>query len=126
MILHNGQILMCGGWNNELKCLQFNHNNWMEHSMLNKYRLRHSAATLQSASFLFGGLVSQETYEYLPKDPDTWLMGKTEIPGGFFDGCAIAVKSGQEIWLIGGHGTKKRILSFDVETHTPFKYCHSS
>ena len=45
-------------------------------------------------------------------------MGKTRIPGGFDRGFAIAVKSGQEIWLIGGDGTEKRILSFDVESHT--------
>ena len=45
-------------------------------------------------------------------------MGKSRIPGGFDRGFAIAVKSGQEIWLIGGDGTEKRILSFDVESHT--------
>ena len=45
-------------------------------------------------------------------------MGKIEIPGGFEDGCAIAIKSDQEIWLIGGFRTGKRILSFDVESHT--------
>merc|ERR1711902_86147 len=58
------------------------------------------------------------SYEYLPKDSTTWLMGKTNIPGGFEGGCAIAVKSDQEIWLIGGVNTKKRILSFDVNEHT--------
>ena len=45
-------------------------------------------------------------------------MGKTKIPGGFEGGYAIAVKSEQEIWLIGGDSTEKRILSFDVESHT--------
>ena len=45
-------------------------------------------------------------------------MGKTEIPGGFSEGCAVAVKSGQEIWLIGGDGTEKRILRFNIESHT--------
>ena len=45
-------------------------------------------------------------------------MGKAEIPGGFHRGFAIAFKSRQEIWLIGGVGTEKRILSFDVESHT--------
>ena len=46
------------------------------------------------------------------------LMGKIEIIGGFSEGCAIAVKSVQEIWLIGGDGTEKRILSFNVNDHT--------
>ena len=45
-------------------------------------------------------------------------MGKIEIPGGFEDGCAIAIKFDQEIWLIGGFRPGKRILSFDVESHT--------
>ena len=45
-------------------------------------------------------------------------MGKTEIPGGFRSGIAIAVKSEQKIWLIGGWRTGKRILSFNVESHT--------
>ena len=47
-----------------------------------------------------------------------WIMGKIEIPGGFEDGCAIAIKFDQEIWLIGGFRPGKRILSFDVESHT--------
>ena len=44
--------------------------------------------------------------------------GKTKIPGGFFDGCAIAVKSKQEILLIGGTGTENRILCFNANDHT--------
>ena len=46
-------------------------------------------------------------------------MGKTEIPEGFDRGCAISVKSGTEIWLIGGaEGNGNRILIFDVNDHT--------
>ena len=33
-------------------------------------------------------------------------------------GCAIAVKSDQEIWLTGGIMTRKRILRFNVKDHT--------
>ena len=78
----------------------------------------HSAVTTQTATFLFGGLNSRTTYEYLPKDSTSWLMGKTDIPGGFSYECAIAVKSQQEIWLIGGWNTEKKILSFNFENHT--------
>ena len=118
MVLHNGTILLCGGINNEQKCLQLDHGTWKEHSTLNEKRVWHSAVTTQEATFIFGGYYSKTTYEYLPKDSTKWLMGNTEIPGGFYHGCAISVKSGQEIWLIGGLGTEKRILSFDVESHT--------
>ena len=118
MVAHNGTILLCGGRNNEEQCLQWIHGTWKKHSALNVERVVHSAVTTQSATFVFGGYYSKTTYEYLPKDSTKWLMGKTEIPGGFSYGCAIAVKSGQEIWLIGGLGTGKRILRFNVESHT--------
>ena len=118
MVAHNGTILLCGGRNNEKKCLQLDHGTWKEHSTLNKKRTLHSIVTAQAATFIFGGFYSRTTYEYLPKDSTKWLMGKTEIPGGFEYGCAIAVKSEQEIWLIGGYGTEKRILSFNVQSHT--------
>ena len=113
-----GTILLCGGFGNEKQCLQMDHGTWKEHGTLNVDRALHSAVTTQAATFVFGGFYSRTTYEYLPKGSTRWLTGKTEIPGGFRNGCAIAVKSGQDIWLIGGLGTQKRILSFDVESHT--------
>ena len=103
--------------NNGQMCLQLDHGTWKEHSTLNQKRYRHSAVKTQTAIFLFGG-ISSKTYEYLPNGSSTWLMGNTEIPGGFWYGCAIAVKSDQEIWLIGGVKTTKRILSFSVNDHT--------
>ena len=123
--LHDGTILICGGRNNLQKCLQIRHGNWVEHSTLNKLRLGHSAVATPSATFLFGGHGSTETYEYLPKDSKTWQNGKTNIPEGFADGCAIALKSNQDILLIGGSGgitvSNDRILSFDVKDHTFFE-----
>ena len=93
------------------------HGNWKNHSTLVRRRDWHSAVTTQTATFVFGGgySYSRTTYEYLPKDSTEWLMGKTEIPGEIYDGCAIAVKSEKEIWLIGGSGTEKRILKFNVD-----------
>ena len=118
MVEHNGKILLCGGLNNYEKCLQLDHGTWKEHSTLNRIRILHSAVTTQTATFVFGGLFRSDTYEYLPKDSNTWLMGKTRIPGGFLEGSAIAVDSGNMIWLIGGSQTCKRILSFSVNDHT--------
>ena len=116
--LHNGTILVYGGQNNDQKCLELDHGTWEEHSTLNQERVAHSAVTTQTATFLFGGGPSSKTYEYLPKNSTTWLKGKTKIPEGFDGGCAIAVKSEQEIWLIGGRTTSKRILRFSVKDHT--------
>ena len=94
------------------------HGTWKVYSTLNRRRDWHSAVTTQTATFIFGGRYSRTTYEYLPKDSTKWLMGRTGIPGGFDRGFAIAFKSGQEIWLIGGAKTKRRILRFNVESHT--------
>ena len=118
MVAHNGTILLCGGFSNSDNCLKLDHGTWKEHSTLNMERALHSAVATQVATFIFGGWYSEVTYEYLPTDSTEWLMGKTEIPGGFKSGFAIAVKSEQEIWLIGGTWTEKRILSFNVNSHT--------
>ena len=125
MLLHNGTILLCGG--RMKKCYQLFRGNWMLHSTLNKSRVNYAVVSTQKAIFIFGGDHSRNTYEYLPKESTKWKwqIGKTEIPGGFQCGCAIAVKSEQEIWLIGDLFNGKRILQFNVNDHTfkvmPFK-----
>ena len=120
LTLQNGTLLICGCNKDEKMCLHLDQGTWKEHSILNKPRMCHSAVTIQTATFVFGGEDddSRKTYEYLPKGSKTWLLGKQEIPRGFKSGCAIAVKSEQEIWLIGGWTTEKRILSFNVNDHT--------
>ena len=114
MILHHGKIRVCGGLTQMEKCVQLEGDTWKEVCTLNEERLGHSAVTIHNATFLFGGMNSRYTYEYQPKGSTTWLRGKTEIPDGFWGGCAAAVKSDQEIWLIGGYGTERRILSFNA------------
>ena len=121
MVLQNGTILFFGGRRNyidEKNCLQLEKGNWKEHSTLNMRRIGHSAVATQTAVFVFGGYYSCMTYEYLPKDSNKWLIGKTRIPGGFDGGCAIAAKSGKDIWLIGGSDCERRILKFNVNDHT--------
>ena len=117
LALHNGKFLLCGGENIRQKCFWWNHGAWRLYSNLKRNRIDHSTVTTQTATFLFGGLDSPTTYEYLLKDADEWIIGKKEIPGGLYKGCAIAVRSEQEIWLIGGIGTEQRILSFNVKDH---------
>ena len=139
MTLRNGTILLFGGSGrirDMRKCIQLDHGTWKNHSTLNRIRTSHSAVSTQTATFLFGGsdydifineavygmglfpaIKSTESYEYLPNNSNTWLMGKTKIPGGFESGCAIASKNGEKIWLIGGLETEKEILVFDTKEH---------
>ena len=119
MVMHDKSILICGGSNNFQTCLQLDQDSWIEHSTLNKKRDYSLAVTTSSTTFIFGGESNPNTYEFLPKDSKTWQMGLKEIPGvGFSHGCAMAVKSEQEIWLIGGCGIYERIVSFHVNDHT--------
>ena len=118
MSLRNGTILLSGGIYNFKNCLQLDNGTWKKHSNFEEFRISPSVVTTKTATFLFGGDNSRKTYEYLPKDSNTWLKGNNDIPGGFWLGCAIAVKSDQEIWLIGGLMTGKRILSFNVSDHS--------
>ena len=120
LILHNGTLLLFGGFRNDTKCLQLDNGSWKEHSLLNQIRRDVSASgvSTKTETYVFGGLKCPNTYEYLPKNSTTWILGKTKIPGGFKSGCAIFNKSKQEILLIGGAETGDRILSFDVTKHT--------
>ena len=137
MTINKGNILLCGGSQDVMKCIQFDHGTWKDHSTLNRIRTSHSAVATQTATFLFGGsnydifineavygmglvpaIKSRKSYEYLPTNSNTWLMGKNEIPRGFEYGFAIASKCGEKVWLIGGLETEKRILSFDTQEHT--------
>ena len=127
MVLHNKTILICGDWhwhdgksNTTKECLQLNNGSWIKHSTFNDQRFFHSTVTTQTATFVFGGGYSPRTYEYLPNASTKWRKAHfNDIPRGFSAGCAIAVKSDQEIWLIGGTmNNEQRILKFNVKDHT--------
>ena len=122
MCMHNGTIFLCGLEDDRQNLYQLDNGAWKEHSTFVRNRSTKSIVTTPTAIFTFGGndtFSDQYSFEYLPKDSTTWVMGKTEIPGGFTYGIAIAIESGQEIWLIGGDiENKSRILSFNVKNHT--------
>ena len=83
------------------------------HSTLNRNRVQAPAVATNSATFIFGGIYAQNTYEYLPKDSTTWILGKCDIPEGIADACAIAINSGQEILLFGSEDyNDKRIPKY--------------
>ena len=115
IFMHNGNIML----STQEECFKLNHGVWMKHSdLVHKRHPNASVVTTNIATFFFGGFWSRDTYEYLPNDSNEWIIGQTKIPGGLKDGFAIALKSDQEIWLIGGFDTEKRILSFDVTNHS--------
>ena len=117
LLFHYGKtILICGGGDNENKCLMHERGTWKDHSYLNKYRTFASAVTTVEGKFIFGGRNSDRTFEYLPQQSKRWKIGQTNIPDGFTGGCGVALPAQRKILLIGGEGTEKRILQFDMSS----------
>ena len=121
MALHDGEILLFGNGRYELELQCFKLSKKFSNHFVNKvkkYRRIFAVVTTEKATFLFGAWINSsrsQTYEYLPKGSTIWQEGKNPIPGGIESGCAIAIKSDQEILLI---GDRKRILSFNTSDHT--------
>ena len=119
---HDGKILLCGSdeVSEPNKCYQLDieGHTWKEHSILHYGRPAASAVTTNTATFLFGGFLSPNSFEYLPKGSSRWIIGKSKIPRSFSKGCAIAVEPDNEILLIGGLMTYRRIVNFSIENHT--------
>ena len=128
MALHDGEILLFPEFlgdemsESKLKCFKFNKDFSKDrvHSvcLAKEDALGSSFVTTANATYIFGGHNDPTRYEYLPIGSTTWHEGKNQIPGGFEFGCAIAIKSDQEILLMGGRNKSHRILSFNTTDHT--------
>ena len=116
MLNHNGSIYLFNGSD----CLMFDQGIWKHHSVT-KDSIS-AAVSTEIGIFIFhrGAPIAliESSFEYLLNDQRTWKVGKNAIRGGFRQGSAIFVKSKQEIWLIGGQGTERRILTFNIKSFT--------
>ena len=113
-------ILFCGLTSNAKDCFVLEKGSLTKHSTINRRRYLAVPISTNSGTFIFGGLYDRFSYEYLPKDSTTWILGRNDIPGGIRDACAIAMNLEQEILLIGDRNPafNRRILKFDVKNHT--------
>ena len=120
MFLSNGTILTCGGENNDKKCIRLQGGSWVDYNSLNLPRANAASVSTATTNFIFGGLYSPYTYEYLEENSHEWVFGEPSIPIRFIFGCAVAI-SQDEIWLIGGSkdgGPINDILSLNVSSQT--------
>ena len=113
MFLHNETIMLCGGKNNQQTCLKLEEDTWTDYNSFKEERFYASVVSTTTATFIFGGWSSIDTFEYLEKKASDWILETAKIPGGFTEGCSIAI-SYDEIWLIGGYYDDQMILSFNV------------
>ena len=114
------KILLCGGNDNEKKCLEMKNNVWEFHSFLKEKRRHASAVSMDKGVFLFGGYENPTSWEWLPNGSNEWQIGLSKITSpGFMYGCTVKV-SEYEIALIGGATSKfkgtKKLLTYNIET----------
>ena len=72
---------------------------------------------MQKGLYVFGGKFSKTTFDYFPTNGNIWQEGKTAIPNGFSEGCGVRINS-EELVLIGGKDTEKRVLKFNTISNT--------
>ena len=108
-------ILLCGGGNNLKRCLTLKHGLWLYHSHLTDRRNYATAIAMPTGTYLFGGDLSPQTYEWLPSGSTSWKKGGKIPHPGFTTGCGVSI-SDTEIILIGGEYSTKAIIEFNLET----------
>ena len=70
---NNGDILSYGGGSQ--LCLVLKNGTWVEHSTMNIYRLGAVGITMPEGIYVFGGILSANTSEFLPNDATIWQEG---------------------------------------------------
>ena len=122
LVKHDNSIIM--------ECFKLENGSLKHHSTLNFGGRRGTSIATNSVTFTFGGDYTDSSYEYLPKNSTTWILGTNIIPGGINEACGIAINSDQEILLIGNRyaDLNRKILKFNVKDHTfeelPTKLIH--
>ena len=112
---HHGDVTLLGANPNRRDCLKVKETEyWKKYNMFLVKRTNHASVSTKKGLYVFGGIENCQSYEYLPKDSTTWLMGKNEIPISFRNGCAIYLHG--NIYLIGNWSDQ--IIKFDVIQET--------
>ena len=120
IITENEEVLNCGGdWSAYSKiCYVYDKESqtWKHHSDLMQARYRATSITMPNGVFIFGGQYSPTTYEYLAKNDKLWQEVSGSIPNGFQDGCGVRLNN-NEVALVGGEDTDRRILKYNTATN---------
>ena len=116
MLNHNGSIYLFNGQ----ECLTLEQGSWKHHSTSNAMNALVVSTDIGIFMFHLFHYINGFSYEYLLNGQRTWNYPDVNdsMPGSFRQGSAIYVKSKQEIWLIGGQETERRILTFDIKSFT--------
>ena len=118
MTSNTKHILVCGGeekrgHSNMCFQLDLQNNRWTWHSNMTHSRNQAVVIAMDSGIYVFGGMGSETTTNFLPTEGESW-MGSIPVPGGVYAACGLKI-SDREMMLIGGGGNnKKRIITLNT------------
>ena len=104
LLTPENSMLSCGGDAHPQSCnfLDVSAWTWREHSSLTEQREGSIAVTLPSGSFIFGGMQSPKTSDYLPANSQTWEKGPAIYGDGIDRGCGVKLNA-TALLLVGGY-----------------------
>ena len=114
-------VLVCGGeakrgHSNMCFQLDLQNNRWTWHSNMTHPRNQAVVVAMDSGIYVFGGMRSETTSNFLPMEGKSWI-GSIPIPGGVYSACGLRI-SDREIMLIGGgSNNSKRIITLNTGTY---------
>ena len=120
MTSDTNDVLVCGGeqsreHSNMCFQLDLQNNKWIFHSNMTHSRNQAVVVSMDYGIYIFGGLGSDKTTEFLSKGSKTW-SGSTNIPGGVYSACGLRI-SDLDIILIGGGNNRKRMVILNTSTY---------
>ena len=119
MVITNNNELMTlgGGYGDEKQCYKLENGKWQKQNPLTQPRRYALAITMSDGIYIFGGIDSPQTSDFLPNGQSKWQAGPAVPEPGIEYGHGVTISS-NELLLIGGWRTRNQILKYTIESST--------
>ena len=117
---NGGDILFCGGLSK--KCYVLRNNRWVRHSYMKSDRCGAIGIQMANGIYVFGGVASPKTSEFLPNNATIWQKGP-DIPLFYCSLVSFAIEPFQN--KAHGHAVSNTELIIIKEDHIIKGYCCS-
>ena len=114
VITNNNELMTLGGWIGDRKqCYKLVNGSWQKQNPLTQPRRYAVGITMADGIFVFGGMYSPLTSDFLPNGQSEWQAGPAILEPGITDGHGVAI-SPTELFLVGGAKTENKILKYNI------------
>ena len=121
MLLHDKDILLCGGYSLLKQCLKLEGSRWIFHSKMNKERSSSTGISMPSASYVISGYYYLNSFEILEQSTTNWVEGSSEMPQIepiTPNSCSIRISDHEFLVIGGGASPYDKILKFDTRNNS--------